>query len=150
MGRNLIFQPTGSSSFGQQEIRLLADNGTGGTNIEIFRWLTVAVNVGTSMTLTQSAANGDSVTINIAGVYSIYMQGRVTNTGNFFGALLNAVAFTSSTNASTISYWEQPNTTSAQSTCVTLYLNVNDVIRWYNVGGNTGLANCQARIVRVA
>jgi hypothetical protein len=56
----------------QHEIHLVTMNGYGSTNTVILRWTTILTNTGFPyMTLLQSAANGDSITINIPGLYYV-------------------------------------------------------------------------------
>jgi len=55
----------------QDTIDIHTGNGHGSTNTKIRRFTTVLENSGSAMTLTQDATNGDSVTINQNGIYSI-------------------------------------------------------------------------------
>lgn len=53
------------------QIRLYGNNGYGSTNTRIRRFSSTTENVGDAVTYADSAANGGSFTINIAGMYSI-------------------------------------------------------------------------------
>lgn len=56
----------------RNEIWLQAANGYGSTNTKFRRWTTIVVNnPGTALTLTQSATDGDIITINESGLYSV-------------------------------------------------------------------------------
>lgn len=76
------------------EIYLDAANGYGSTNTKIRKWTNVVVNLGPDMTLTQSATNGDSITINNGGMYYIDYKDNKAGGGYEFGVSKNSVALT--------------------------------------------------------
>lgn len=76
-------------------IELMDPNGRGSVGTAIRRFLTIVRNVGTSMTLTQSSTNGDSVTINAEGLYAINYS------DSFVGAASDTIGI--SKNASSLS-----------------------------------------------
>lgn len=62
-------------------IKLRQGNGRGSTNTRIRRYADIEINTGTDMTLAQSATNGDSITINTAGVYIVTLIERSSAAG---------------------------------------------------------------------
>lgn len=138
---------TPGSSFGQQEVRALGFNGKGAVNTEIFRFNAPDIDVGTDITYADSANDGGSFTIETAGVYAIYMQGRASGVGDQFFIVKNATAFTSGTSANTLLHWEQPIANQVNSSAVTAYFSASDVIRFGLVG--SGPAQGHVRVVRV-
>jgi hypothetical protein len=78
------------------EVYLSAGAGTGSTNTAIMRFTNSDVSkAGTALTVTQSATNGDSITINEAGTYAIglTMEGA-TGTACDAGISLNSAQLT--------------------------------------------------------
>jgi hypothetical protein len=121
-------------------IRLNTDTSYGSTGIYIRRFVNVTSNVGTGMTLTQSVANGDSITINAAGVYAITYSQALQNQGQFGISIndagtSNQVSQLSATNKLAIAH--TPNTTGVtRDGCVsvTTRLAVGDVVRAHGDG----------------
>jgi hypothetical protein len=76
-------------------LKLENGNGHGSTNTVIRRFSTIAVNnPGTSVTLTQSATLGDSVTINESGLYNIQYGDRSSSGIQTFGISINSSQLT--------------------------------------------------------
>lgn len=125
----------------RSEIWLQGGNGEGGTNTCIRRFTTVVKNVGNAMTLTQSAANGDSVTINEDGLYSIMNADYSTTTGIMNGVSLNSAQLTtavSTITASTcIAIGSGPAGNFPGVAQVTLKLSVGDVVRAHTNSAST-------------
>jgi len=137
---------------GVQQISLRDTNGYGSTNTAILRYSLTDADDGSDMTLTQSAVNGDSVTINTAGIYSCYIRG-MTNT-RYFGISLNSTQLTTSingiTDADRIAITQVFNGGYIFSDSVTLYLEAEDVIRPHGDAGAWGAGTNEAfRITRV-
>ena len=59
---------------GKQAVVLCAPNGYGSTNTRTRRYSTVVLNVGSALTLTQSATLGDSITVNVSGMYGVFVS----------------------------------------------------------------------------
>jgi hypothetical protein len=74
-------------------IRLSGGNGYGSTNTKIRRYTTTVSSSGSDITLTQSATNGDSFTINTAGVYSFARKERGSGS-DYVGWSLNSSQLT--------------------------------------------------------
>jgi len=122
----------------QSEIRLHTQNGNGSTNTTIRRWTTVVSNIGDAMTLTQSAANGDSVTINEAGCYTISYT-DLADAATSFGISKNSSELTTAlagiTAADRLSM-EQTDAGGSAGFCSWAgLLQVGDVIRPHTDGG---------------
>lgn len=85
----------------RSEIVLTASNGNGSGNTKIVRFTNIRKQIG-DMTLTQSATDGDSVTVNSDGVYSVSLT-ALNNSGNgLIGITVNDSAMT--TNLSSLTY----------------------------------------------
>lgn len=132
---------------GRQEWVGKVFNGQGSTNTEIFRFTNIETNVGGDITYADSATLGASFTINTAGVYALYLQGRASGVGEQWFAVLNASAFTSGTSTNTLMHWEQSVANTVQCGTTTTYLAAGDVVR-FGCAGN-GEVQGHARIVRV-
>jgi hypothetical protein len=124
---------TSAAASSQKEIWLTTGNGLGSTNTTIRRFTNVTVNQGgTAMTLTQSSTNGDSITINEAGVYSFTLTDGKSGASSGVAISKNSAQLTTSganiTNTTRICFHQVP--ANDGGTCsVTLWLAVNDVIR---------------------
>lgn len=123
----------------QHEIWLHGGNGYGATANKIKRYSTVKRNVGSSMTLTQDATNGDSITIVTAGVYAITMQDYSTSGTLNMGLSLNASSLTTAINSLSVANGRLACTSTSGATIVlqaaaTLYLAASDVIRVHHDG----------------
>ena len=62
----------------------------GTTNTFVTHWGTVLTNTGSDMTLTQSTANGDSITINTTGLYAIRFESDYNSGDTHTSVTLNA------------------------------------------------------------
>ncbi len=126
-------------------------HGSGGTAIRTF---TNATTVGADLTYTASTTNGDKVTVNTSGVYSLGWYDRNSGGAYNFGFTKNQSTLTD--DVSTVSSSERifygiNSTTVGDQVYATTYLNANDVIR-FNDGGssNNSAALVQAFITRVS
>lgn len=116
--------------------------GYGSTNTKILRFTTVVESSGTDITLTQSAGNGDSWTINTAGVYAMSAEMcPALGGGCFIGISINSNQLTTAvwgiTAANRLIYSRAAAIASDtnHATCsVTKYLAANDVIRCHTAG----------------
>lgn len=77
-------------------IWLITGNGYGSTNTKIRRFTTVQKNIGSDITLTQSAADGDSMTINKSGTYFVYYQDKHSAAETNMGISINSSELTTS------------------------------------------------------
>ena len=129
------------TSVGSSSVTLTVGNGFGTTNTKIRRFTTSSV-VGTNLTYTSSATNGDSITINKAGLYSIVYGDNWAGGINEFGVSLNSTQLNTSirdiTAASRLIFTSSeasvPNTITVISR-----LAVNDVIRPHASGNFTDI-----------
>lgn len=80
----------------QSMIRLNTANGYGSTNTAIRRFTNTVVSQGTDITYADSAANGASFTINVAGVYAITYADCFTAVSSYHGLSLNSSQLTTS------------------------------------------------------
>lgn len=121
-----------SSSPGDHYITLNTGNGHGSTNTHIRRFTTTQASAGTALTLTQSSANGDSITVNEAGLYAIQYRDRFSTGNAEFGISVNSNQLTTAvsgiTAANKLGYTVNVNNYDATVTVVER-LAVNDVIR---------------------
>ena len=133
-----------SASVGNHCVALFGGNGWGSTNTCIRRHVSVETNVGTALTYADSAANGETITVNEAGLYEVYVRDYITAGAFSAGASLNSsqlsTGIASITAADIIVTQETPVNTQATATR-TIYCAVNDVIRPHGDGqagtGNT-------------
>ena len=141
---------------GGEEIVLKGGNGHGSTNTNIRRFTNVESNTaGVHMTLAQSAANGDSVTINTTGIYSITYHDHDTATSQRTGVSRNSNQLTTTIDSITDSHILFQHTSGpaneAAGGSVTLKLNAGDVIRAHTNGGPNGTSTKRIvfRITRI-
>lgn len=73
----------------QNEIILQSSNSYGSSATTTQRWNNIIRNVGTALTLTQSATNGDTITVNEDGIYCS-MYGAITTSTNYVAITVNA------------------------------------------------------------
>ena len=123
------------------EIWLYSANGYGSGNTKVRRWTTVARNLGSAMTLTQSAANGDMVTINEDGMYSVSYSDQF-NASNAFGITRNSTQGTTSINGTTraniIASAQTPGASVGSLVQVTLFLMAGDFLWAHTEGSASG------------
>lgn len=140
---------------GRHEVWLHGGNGFGSTATKVRRYSTAKVNTGSSLTLTQSAANGDSVTINADGMYIICVQDYSNTTANI-GISVNSSSTTTAINTLTIAQGRYAVITTAGSTlvgstCIQAYLANTDVVRPQHDATGTYAADdfAQFKIMRI-
>lgn len=153
-GTDPVDFPTGLTvSATRSSVFLSGANGYGGTATKIRRYSNNTV-VGTNITYADSATNGASLTINVAGVYAITIVDNFSGASNV-GISLNSANLT--TNIQSLTAGEQIAWSSTGGAnfgaCVgaILKLNVNDVIRPHTDGAAVGTVTqgVYFRIVRV-
>lgn len=136
----------------QKEIFLTGGSGFGSTNTNVRRFTTITTNSGGSaMTLTQSSTNGDSITINEAGVYAItYCDFDSVTAG--YSIVTRNTASTSPTIAQYLVTAYNNQMVSFYVGC-TAYFAANDVVRFLltqTANPATAATLCNARIVKVS
>jgi hypothetical protein len=138
---------------GTSMVRLYTANGYGSTNTRIRRFTTVATNIGSSITYTDSATLGASFTINNSGVYSINYSDQF-NTADALAITLNDTAPTGApVVGETLSVDQSTGTNAPCSAAWTGYLTAGNVIYARSSGGSPAGVNTYANvftIVRVA
>lgn len=117
-------------------LSLTGSTANGGTNTSVVRWTTATTNLlGTAATFTASAANGDSVTINEAGVYSISASFGVSG-GSDWGITRNTTSSIASIlDANLLAVYENPNATGQEKTITYVGPLLNGDIVRLNVRG---------------
>lgn len=149
----ISLQPFFLDDFSLHEILIFTGNGHGSTATKIRRFTSVEINTGTALTLTQSAANGDSVIVNRDGWYSIgYSDGSSGAEGQ--GISVNAASLTTNINATTYTAGKRAYSESSaglQTYCgFTGFFKVGDVIRPHTNGGqNLTSTNVNFHVVKV-
>lgn len=129
---------------GNHCVTMNTSNGNGSTNTCIQRYSTTAVNVGTAITLTQSATLGDSFTINQTGLYFILTTIAASGASNWFGASLNTTSPTNGVNGIPFSerlLCSQFASSDAETASGVFYLTAGDVVRAHTSGSTVSLAN---------
>lgn len=127
------------------EIYLESANGFGSTNNKIRRFNTVSNNIGNDLTLTQDAANGDSITVNTSGLYSVCVSDRKSGGGMSYGFSVNTSAPT--TGIDTLTYAQgrrlhcSPTTATNEGNSRVLRLMSGDVVRHHGDGTADGGVN---------
>lgn len=89
-------------SVGDHCVTMHTGNGFGSTNTGVRRFTTTLVNTGTAITLTQSAGNGDSFTINDTGLYAMLYQDLSPASSNYLGITVNGSDLTTGPTACTV------------------------------------------------
>jgi hypothetical protein len=137
------------------QIWLRTQNGYGSTNTKIPRFTTTVRNTaGAHMTLTQSATDGDSITINTAGIYAVSVTGNTPNGATAslqLGVSVNATGGDLTTNIYDLAgtkraclqhQWGTSGPdSSTPSSAATLYLAANDVVRMHTNGQTPAVAD---------
>ena len=130
--------PTGETPASpNSSIILDSGNGHGSTNTTVRRWTNVNLNTGSDMTLTQSSTNGDSITINTAGVYSFHYSDRNSGGTCYLGITVNGSALTTSIADQTYAQGKRAIVASngdSASTSTTLRLAASNVVRFQTSG----------------
>lgn len=122
--------PTASRS----EVMLSGGSGLGSTNTSVRRFSNSLISTGSGITYTNSAVNGDTFTVNDAGMYSItYQDSSTTDGGMVFGITRNSTQLTTGPSGITDANLLATGIVSAvnrTSTCTTtVFLAAGDVIR---------------------
>lgn len=133
-------------------IILTNGNGHGSTNTMIRRFSTIQINTaGPTMTLTQSATDGDSITINVSGLYAItYTDNKIAAALTEFGLTVNSNLLTTSVAAVGNDPFRIISTSSsggagAYANCsTTRFLTLGDIVRAHTDGApdDTAPQNC--------
>lgn len=139
----------------RDEVSLYTSNAYGSSATKIVRFTTVAQNAGSSLTLTQSAANGDSVTVNVTGLYFVQAEVPSSDADREYGITVNQSNLTDSIGSVTATQVlaADSGTGSRRTNCATLtYLAAGDVIRVCTDAGTlvTTAGHGRFRVVRVA
>jgi hypothetical protein len=141
----------------RSEIWLYGGSGFGSTNTRVRRYTTVGKNVGRAMTLSQSATNGDSITINEDGVYTILaVDTRVGGGSTQFGISKNSTQLTTGIASITITDVLAINQCNSgdrsKNATVTTILSRGDVIRGHGDASADATANVEVmfRITKVS
>lgn len=135
----------GSGSYPRSSIFLTNPSGYGSTGNSIRTWGSNTV-TGSTMTYTSDSVNGDYITINTTGLYSIsYQDGSYNGTTSIYGISRNAASNTSCiyniSDTTNLALIGDAGTFSALNTgaiSVTLLLNSGDVIRAHTGTGTAG------------
>lgn len=86
----MLYTPPPSSGVGDHAVRVHSGLGHGSTATKIRRFTTVAENSGTAITYADSAVNGATFTINVAGLYEVaYTDTSTAAAQTQFGVTLN-------------------------------------------------------------
>ena len=128
----LYMAPVNSSVY------LTNGNGHGSTNTKIRRWTNNTV-TGSDMTYADSAANGMTVTINVAGTYAISYNDYYNLASADIGISVNSAELTTNigtiTAANRVAINQQPATNGAPVfVATTRYFNAGDVVRTHTSG----------------
>jgi hypothetical protein len=113
------------------EVRIQGGSGHGSTNTRIRRFTTPVINAGTSISYQNSVANGDTFTINEAGIYSIHYT-ESSSADAFFGISVNSNQLTTSITSITDAHRKASAKIVAGNpslVSVTVALSQNDVVR---------------------
>lgn len=136
-------------------IWLITGNGYGSTNTKIRRFTTIQKNTGSDITLTQSATDGDSMTINKTGTYLVYYQDFHTSANSNMGISINSTELTTSIATVTAANVLARFTNGASvpgCTSVVAYLLAGDVLRAHTDGSAaaTGATDTMFKVERVS
>lgn len=116
----------------QSMVRVNGSSGAGSTNTAIRRFATTVTSQGTDITFAQSAASGDSWTINVRGVYGISYTDSFSSGGDL-GISLNSnqltTSFNSITAADKLAAGQTTGANVADTCSTTIYLPAGSVIR---------------------
>lgn len=128
------------------EIWLQLTNGYGSTNTNVLRWSNTIVSTGTDLTLTQSAANGDKITINTTGRYCVMgVADSAANGGR--GVAVNSSQLTTSITSNTFTTstrlfaWVMTNADRPEGNSVTRYFSSGDILYFMGDASAAGANN---------
>lgn len=127
--------------FSRQEVQVNTAASTGSVGIYAMAFSNVELNTGTDITYTPSALNGDSWTVNTAGVYAISYTGNGVVGDNFAITRNASPTATASSAAAANRLAAAYNVPSLISMAWTGLLAVNDVIRAHKDNTSTGTAD---------
>jgi hypothetical protein len=135
------------------DIRLDSSNGYGSTNTVISKWNTVTTNTGSDLTLTQSATDGDSITVDTSGWYNIIHIKDFGAAGRSFGISVNSTQLTTDIKSITSTHRIVASVSTSANfylsvTSGSIYLAATDVIRAHSDGGADG-SNSATAMLRV-
>ena len=123
-------------------------SGYGSTNTNTRKYSVVLLNQSSSMTLTQSATNGDSITVNVAGLYGVLVSDTRAAGTSTVAASKNNVTFTSGLANICVNQGAAGLYTAVYAE---VYLAAGDVVRSVHPSalndGNDG--NCRFGMVRI-
>lgn len=113
-------------------VRLSGGSGFGSTNTSVRRYTNTVENIGSALTLTQSATLGDSVTVNEAGIYAVSAM-DYSDSGIGFAITKNStVAFNSTSDSNLLI---GTNASGTRFSCGGSFLfSVGDIIRVVSAG----------------
>lgn len=145
---------TGLQLLYEDEIRLTSGNGHGSPNTAIRRYSTIAKEVGSAMSLTQSATDGDSITINTRGEYAVYYTDLRSDAAFTGGVTLNSPSLTTSISSqleSDVLLITQQATNLATTVSGVFNLKVGDVLRAHTDAGpnETNALRSRFRVKRI-
>lgn len=130
------------------EVWLWGHNGYGSTNTSVSRFVTVGTNRSTSaLTLTQSATNGDSVTVNEDGMYGMAAGCALTSTKG-----LTIMVNQTNSSAGNDGWYGGWSTASDDLTVVWsnfAYLTAGDIVRLNGLGAQSAGRDCFLRVVKL-
>jgi hypothetical protein len=136
-------------SFAGAKYRAEGHAGYGSTNNKIPYFTSITENVlGTINTIANSASLGWSMTVNVAGVYSVYYASRAAAAAaHSVGVTKNSAQLTtailSTTLADRLAVDYQDVATAPVDVAVTVFLNIGDVLRIHTDGGTPSATNVQ-------
>ena len=137
------------------EIFLKGGSGHGSIDNKIRRFTTADIDVGTAFTLTQSAFDGDIITIDEAGVYSMSYTDGSTGGADGWGITLNSseltTAITGLTNEDDALATNAASANTIGNLSLTRKFAAGDIIRCHTEGSNdqTSTFRCRFRITQI-
>jgi len=156
IGQTVLVNASGGSTVPNSCIDLRNNSSRGSTATEVFRWATININVGSDMTLTQSSVNGDSITINTAGLYSCYFCSDAGTSDCHCALTLNASNLTTQVynlaTAQRVASFYISGSGDGGSCCTVIKLNPGDILRAHSDRGASGSASWlgQFMVTRIA
>ncbi len=131
----------------KEEVLLTGGSGFGSTNTSVRRYTNLYSQTGSALTVTQSASLGDSVTVNVAGVYSITNTDYDTVAQGYLLTTRNSTSTSATHPERLVATYN--NSVTPLSTSVTAYFNVGDVIRCLFTNINTPATSVDLVYLRV-
>ena len=150
LGSTTLGGTGGGVNLTPSEVRLDSSNGYGSTNNKISKFNTATTDTGTDLTLTQSATDGDSVTVNTEGWYSITAVKDMGGPGYVWGVSVNSNQLTTDLKLITSTHRVVATVSSGSnyfnSVATTVKLSASDVIRMHTDGRTDGTNNAVAML----